>query len=97
MTEINHHIYNRDASLSPCAVMLGLLYMHRLVHKNPNYLTTTCGRDLFLVSMVGIVVYQYVVLQATMNVLSCYVCYSLGMLTVFGCPNILVKAAVTCI
>ena len=56
VTEINCHIYCRDASLSPCAVMLGLLYMHRLVHKNPNYLATTCSRDLFLASMVGTVI-----------------------------------------
>ena len=60
VTEINCHIYCRDASLSPCAVMLGLLYMYRLVHKNPNYLATTCSRDLFLASMVGTVI---VVLQ----------------------------------
>ena len=53
-------INGRDASLSPCAVMLGLLYMHRLVHKKPNYLTTTCSRDLFLASMVGSHVCQHV-------------------------------------
>ena len=56
VTETNYHICCRDASLSPCAVMLGLLYMHRLVHKNPNYLVTTCSRDLFLASMVGTLV-----------------------------------------
>ena len=69
VTEINCHIYRRDAGLSPCAVMLGLLYMHRLVHKKPNYLTTTCSRDLFLASMVGTLLYC---------TKECYVCYSFG-------------------
>ena len=40
VTEINCHTHCKDASLSPCAVMLGLLYMHRLVHKKPNYLSS---------------------------------------------------------
>ena len=78
-------IYCRDASLSPCAVMLGLLYMHRLVDKNPNYLTTTCSRDAFLASMVGTLICQYIVLHATMNVFTWYV------LTLMCCVVIIFK------
>ena len=53
---INHfcHIYlNRRACMSPCAMMLGMLYIERLKKRNPEYLRNASSSDLFLISMVS--------------------------------------------
>jgi len=44
----------RDACLSPCAMILSLIYVERLIHKNPEYLQRIQSSDLFLISMVSI-------------------------------------------
>lgn len=41
----------RDACISPCALLLGLIYIERLKNKNPKYLENISSSDLFLVSM----------------------------------------------
>ena len=41
-----------EGGISPCSLMLGLLYIQRLSHANPKYLKKLSSRDLFLVSMV---------------------------------------------
>ncbi|CAH1788579.1 unnamed protein product [Owenia fusiformis] len=41
----------RRACVSPCAMMLGLLYIERLKHKNPDYLKKMTSSELFLISM----------------------------------------------
>ncbi|RVE42112.1 hypothetical protein evm_013224 [Chilo suppressalis] len=44
----------RGACVSPCALVLAILYLERLHHKNPDYIAATAPADLFLVSlMVG--------------------------------------------
>jgi hypothetical protein len=41
----------REGGISPCSVILGLLYVHRLSETNPRYLRTMSGKDLFLTAM----------------------------------------------
>lgn len=49
----------RDACISPCALLLGLIYIERLKHKNPNYLQEVSSSDLFLISMMVASKYLY--------------------------------------
>lgn len=42
----------RQAAVSPCALLLALVYIERLRHRNPEYLQEVSSSDLFLVSMV---------------------------------------------
>lgn len=42
---------SRQACISPCSLMLALVYLEQLRHKNPEYLQTVSSCDLFLVSM----------------------------------------------
>lgn len=49
----------RDACISPCALLLGLIYIERLKHKNPSYLEKVTSSDLFLVSMMVASKYLY--------------------------------------
>lgn len=44
----------REACISPCAMMLALVYIERLRHRNPEYLQKISSSDLFLISMVGV-------------------------------------------
>lgn len=41
-----------QAAVSPCALLLALIYIERLRHKNPEYLQEVSSSDLFLISMV---------------------------------------------
>ncbi|XP_069792018.1 protein CNPPD1 isoform X2 [Narcine bancroftii] len=41
----------REACISPCAMMLALVYIERLRHRNPEYLQQISSSDLFLISM----------------------------------------------
>lgn len=43
----------REACISPCAMMLALVYIERLRHRNPEYLQQISSSDLFLISMVS--------------------------------------------
>lgn len=43
---------SEKACISPCSVVLAIIYMERLKTKNPEYMTTVSSCDLFLVSMV---------------------------------------------
>ncbi|XP_033086073.1 protein CNPPD1 isoform X3 [Trachypithecus francoisi] len=43
---------SREACISPCAMMLALVYIERLRHRNPDYLQHVSSSDLFLISMV---------------------------------------------
>jgi hypothetical protein len=43
----------RRARISPCALMMGILYTERLAQSNPNYLKKVSSSDLFMVSMVS--------------------------------------------
>uniref|UniRef100_H3C9T7 Protein CNPPD1 n=1 Tax=Tetraodon nigroviridis TaxID=99883 RepID=H3C9T7_TETNG len=45
---------SREACISPCAMMLALVYVKRLRHRNPEYLQKISSSDLFLISMVGV-------------------------------------------
>ena len=42
----------RDGGITPCALMLGLLYLQRISALNPKYLTKVPSSDLFLTAMV---------------------------------------------
>ena len=42
----------REGGVSPCGVLLGLIYIQRLAANNPAYLTTMSPRLLFLIAMV---------------------------------------------
>lgn len=42
---------SRSASISPCSMVLALIYMDRLKQQNPDYLASASSCDLFLVSM----------------------------------------------
>lgn len=42
---------SRKSCISPCAMMLGLLYIERLKHRNPDYLQQVSSSDLFVISM----------------------------------------------
>ena len=44
---------SREACISPCAMMLALVYIERLRHRNPDYLQHVSSSDLFLISMVS--------------------------------------------
>lgn len=41
----------RRACITPCSMMLAMVYLDQLRHKNPQYLTSVSSCDLFLVSM----------------------------------------------
>lgn len=51
---IRLHVFHpcREACISPCAMMLALVYIERLRHRNPEYLQKISSSDLFLISMV---------------------------------------------
>lgn len=49
----------RCACISPCSLMLGMLYIERLRHKNPEYLQQISSSELFLISMMVASKYLY--------------------------------------
>ncbi|KAM3857011.1 protein CNPPD1 [Diretmus argenteus] len=49
----------REACISPCAMMLALVYIERLRHRNPEYLQMISSSDLFLISMMVASKYLY--------------------------------------
>uniref|UniRef100_A0A3B4AGW4 Protein CNPPD1 n=1 Tax=Periophthalmus magnuspinnatus TaxID=409849 RepID=A0A3B4AGW4_9GOBI len=49
----------RSACISPCAMMLALVYIERLRHRNPEYLQKISSSDLFLISMMVASKYLY--------------------------------------
>lgn len=49
----------REACISPCAMMLALVYIERLRHRNPEYLQQMSSSDLFLISMMVASKYLY--------------------------------------
>ena len=49
---LNPSLRHREACISPCAMMLALIYIERLRHRNPEYLQNISSSDLFLISMV---------------------------------------------
>ncbi|XP_052447574.1 protein CNPPD1-like [Carassius gibelio] len=49
----------REACISPCAMMLALIYIERLRHRNPEYLQQISSSDLFLISMMVASKYLY--------------------------------------
>ncbi|XP_032880777.1 protein CNPPD1 [Amblyraja radiata] len=49
----------REACISPCAMMLALVYIERLRHRNPEYLQQISSSDLFLISMMVASKYLY--------------------------------------
>ncbi|CAL1598044.1 unnamed protein product [Knipowitschia caucasica] len=49
----------REACISPCAMMLALVYIKRLRHRNPEYLQKISSSDLFLISMMVASKYLY--------------------------------------
>ncbi|XP_064598401.1 protein CNPPD1-like [Liolophura sinensis] len=49
----------RRACMSPCSMVLGLLYIERLKKKNPSYLRQVSSSDLFLISMMMASKYVY--------------------------------------
>ncbi|XP_043965262.1 protein CNPPD1 [Gambusia affinis] len=49
----------REACISPCAMMLALVYVERLRHRNPEYLQKISSSDLFLISMMVASKYLY--------------------------------------
>ena len=53
------HFFRR-ARISPCALMMGILYTERLAQSNPSYLKKVSSSDLFMVSMVGAYLYHLV-------------------------------------
>nr|XP_014343767.1 PREDICTED: protein CNPPD1 isoform X2 [Latimeria chalumnae] len=50
---------SREACISPCAMMLALIYIERLRHRNPEYLQQISSSDLFLISMMVASKYLY--------------------------------------
>ncbi|CAD7686169.1 unnamed protein product [Nyctereutes procyonoides] len=50
---------SREACISPCAMMLALVYIERLRHRNPGYLQHVSSSDLFLISMMVASKYLY--------------------------------------
>lgn len=42
-----------EGGISPCSLLLGLIYIRRLVQTNQEYLSTVSSRDLFLIAMVS--------------------------------------------
>ncbi|XP_033113517.1 protein CNPPD1-like [Anneissia japonica] len=49
----------RKSSISPCTLMVALIYLERLRHKNPNYLKNVASADLFLVTMMIATKFSY--------------------------------------
>uniref|UniRef100_A0A672G265 Protein CNPPD1 n=1 Tax=Salarias fasciatus TaxID=181472 RepID=A0A672G265_SALFA len=49
----------RSSCISPCAMMLALVYIERLRHRNPEYLQKISSSDLFLISMMVASKYLY--------------------------------------
>ncbi|KAI5616053.1 protein CNPPD1 [Silurus asotus] len=49
----------REACISPCAMMLALVYIERLRHRNPEYMQQISSSDLFLISMMVASKYLY--------------------------------------
>lgn len=49
----------RRARISPCALMMGILYTERLAQSNPGYLKKVSSSDLFMVSMLVASKYLY--------------------------------------
>ncbi|XP_074857874.1 protein CNPPD1 [Carettochelys insculpta] len=50
---------SREACVSPCSMMLALVYIERLRHRNPEYLQQISSSDLFLVSLMVASKYLY--------------------------------------
>jgi len=50
---------SRRAKISPCTLMMGILYSERLRQKNPEYLSRVSSSDLFLISMMVASKYLY--------------------------------------
>ncbi|XP_053327410.1 protein CNPPD1 [Spea bombifrons] len=50
---------SREACISPCSMMLALVYIERLRNRNPEYLQQISSSDLFLVSMMVASKYLY--------------------------------------
>ncbi|XP_029460876.1 protein CNPPD1 [Rhinatrema bivittatum] len=50
---------SREACISPCSMMLALVYIERLRHRNPDYLQQISSSDLFLISMMVASKYLY--------------------------------------
>ncbi|KAF7241792.1 Protein CNPPD1 [Varanus komodoensis] len=50
---------SREACISPCSMMLALVYIERLRHRNPEYLKQISSSDLFLISMMVASKYLY--------------------------------------
>lgn len=50
---------SREACISPCVMMLALVYIKRLRHRNPEYLQQISSSDLFLISMMVASKYLY--------------------------------------
>ena len=48
---------SRETCASPTSLVLALVYLERLRGSNPTYLHTVSSADLFLVSLVGVVIY----------------------------------------
>ncbi|KAH8020192.1 hypothetical protein HPB51_025376 [Rhipicephalus microplus] len=44
-------IHKRRSCITPCSMMLAMVYLDQLRHKNPQYMTSVSSCDLFLVSM----------------------------------------------
>ena len=56
-THMHTHMYTRtysEGAVSPCSLILGLLYIKRLSQVNPNYVSHVSSRDLFLTAMVSL-------------------------------------------
>jgi len=51
--------FSRRACMSPSALMLSMIYIERLKHKNPEYLQKVSSADLFLISMMVASKYLY--------------------------------------
>ncbi|XP_078488941.1 protein CNPPD1 [Ciona intestinalis] len=49
----------RDACVSPCSMLLAMIYIDRLTHRDPEYLQNISSSDLFLVSMMVASKYMY--------------------------------------
>ncbi|KAJ7389261.1 Cyclin-dependent protein kinase [Desmophyllum pertusum] len=52
-------VVSRRAKISPCTIMMGILYSERLHQKNPEYLRRVSSSDLFLISMMVASKYLY--------------------------------------
>lgn len=52
-------VVSRRAKISPCTLMMGILYSERLRQKNPEYLARVSSSDLFLISVMVASKYLY--------------------------------------